>query len=240
MRRRTAGGGATRYVRDVADWVQAQALSLDPSFRRLPRQQRCREAADFCRALRALRAPGDAITFWYSMLRPDAQVLAWRLAGTPEALEEASAAALSAGMGRWLTPRHGFWGRLGVSPYVRRERPEVPALFQGERRRHLVVYPFSKTVDWYLLQPEDRRRLMANHIQVGHAHPRISQLLAYSYGVDDQEFLIAYEMDDLADFSDLVRDLRSTEARRFTALDTPVLTGTHRPPEEILRLLGAT
>lgn len=219
----------------MADWVQAQSLALDPSFRRLPRERRCEEAAAFCRAQRA--AVGTR-TVWYSMLRPDAQALTWRLADSPEALEEASAAVLSVGLGRWLSPVHGFWGRLGASPYVQRHRPEVPPLFDGERRRHLVVYPFSKTPEWYLLDPEERRRLMADHIRVGHAHPSISQLLAYSYGLDDQEFLIAYEMDDLADFSELVRDLRSTRARPFTALDTPVLTGTHRPPEEIVRLLG--
>lgn len=220
----------------VAEWVQAQSLALDPSFRRLPREQRCEAAAAFCRAQ---RAPSGTCTAWYSMLRSDAQVLTWRLAETSEDLEEASAGVLSIGLGRWLTPRHSFWGRLAASPYVRRERPAVPPLFAGERLRHLVVYPFSKTAEWYLLDADERRRLMADHIRVGHAHTSISQLLAYSYGLDDQEFLIAYEMDDLADFSDLVRDLRSTEARRYTALDTPVLTGSHRQPEDIARLLGA-
>jgi chlorite dismutase len=220
----------------VADWVQAQALAVDPGWRRLSYEQRCDDAADFRRAVGSER---EARTSWYSMLRPDAQILVWRLAGSPEALEEASARALNTSLGRWLVPRHSFWGRLGDSPYVRREHPEVPPLFSGERRRHLVVYPFSKTGEWYLLDADQRRRLMADHIRVGRSHPAVRQLLAYCFGIDDQEFLVAYETDDLADFSELVRELRATEARRFTAMDTPVLTGTHRPIEELLHLLGA-
>jgi chlorite dismutase len=75
---------------------------------------------------------------------------------------------------------------------------------------------------------------------VGHGYPEVRQLLANSFGLDDMDFLVAYETDDLSKFSELVRALRGTESRRSTVRDTPILTGIHRPIEEITQLLGAT
>jgi len=76
-------------------------------------------------------------------------------------------------------------------------------------------------------------------MRVGHSHPEVRQLLANSFGIDDMDFLVAYETDDLANFSELVRSLRETESRRSTVRDTPILTGIHRPIREIATLLGA-
>jgi chlorite dismutase len=75
-------------------------------------------------------------------------------------------------------------------------------------------------------------------MKVGHAYQQVRQLLAYSFGLDDQEFIVAYETDELVIFQDLVRDLRETESRRSTVRDTPIITGIHRPLGEILGLLS--
>ena len=79
---------------------------------------------------------------------------------------------------------------------------------------------------------------MGEHIKVGRAYPNISQILLYSTGLGDQEFIVGYETESLAEFQDLVTDLRSTEARRHTLQDTPIFTCVHRSPERILDLLG--
>jgi chlorite dismutase len=129
-------------------------------------------------------------------------------------------------------------GLVRPSAYVKERTEQEQAMFSGARSRYLIVYPFVKTTDWYLLPEEERRRQMAEHIKVGRRYPMIQQLLAYSYGLDDQEFIVAYETDDLAAFQDLVRDLRATEGRRATVRDTPQLVGVHRPLEEILGLIG--
>ena len=73
-------------------------------------------------------------------------------------------------------------------------------MFVGERSRYLIVYPFVKSTEWYLLPEEDRRRQMAEHIRIGRQYPQVQQLLAYSFGLDDQEFIVAYETDDLPAF----------------------------------------
>jgi chlorite dismutase len=134
---------------------------------------------------------------------------------------------------------HSFVGLLQGSPYVRRDAPAEPALFSGDRREYLVVYPFTKSADWYLTPREVRQGIMNEHMRVGHAYPQVDQLLANSFGLGDHDFLVAYETDDLAAFSALVRDLRGTEGRRSVLADSPILVGVHRPLPELMRMLGA-
>jgi chlorite dismutase len=80
---------------------------------------------------------------------------------------------------------------------------------------------------------------MNEHMRVGHDYPMIRQALAYSFGLDSQDFVVAYETDDLVAFGDLVRALRATESRRSTVNDTPILLGVHHSMDDILGLLGA-
>ena len=219
-------------------YVQALVLGLDPAWRRLPDRERCEDAAAFCRAV---ERTGDVTTFTYSTigLHPGAELVLWRLAGSLEQLEEAAAAALKAGIGRSLRVVHSLLGIIQPSQYVKRPTEQEQSLFTGARSRYLVVYPFTKSADWYLLGQAARQGIMNEHMRVGHEYPQIRQLLAYSFGIDDQDFLVAYETDDLAAFGNLVRDLRGTESRRSTVRDTPILTCVHRPLAEIMGLLGA-
>jgi chlorite dismutase len=156
-----------------------------------------------------------------------------------EALEETAARALSCGLGRWMSISLSLIGLTRPSQYVRRPTSQEQSLFTGERSRYLVVYPFVKSVEWYLSPLEERKQVMAGHMRIGHGYPQIRQLLAYSFGLDDQEFVVAYETDDLVAFQDLVRDLRETESRRSTVRDTPIVTGIHRPLEDVVGLLTA-
>ena len=129
-------------------------------------------------------------------------------------------------------------GIIRPSQYVKRPTTQEQSLFEGKRSRYLVVYPFSKSIEWYLTPAEDRQRVMSGHMKVGHKYPQVRQLLAYSFGLDDQEFIVAYETDDLVAFQDLVRELRETESRRATIQDTPIITAIKRPLGEILTALS--
>jgi chlorite dismutase len=219
-------------------YVHALALGLDPTWRRLTRDERCHTAEEFCAAV---TAPSEVTMFTYSMigLRAGVDLLLWSISPSLDALEEKSARALRAGMGAWMTARHSFLGMIKPSQYVKRPTHQEQSLFSGERSAYLIVYPFTKSTDWYLLTQEERQRVMNGHMKVGHRYQQVRQLLAYSFGVDDMDFLVAYETDDLPAFGELVRELRGTESRRSTVRDTPILTGIHRPIDEITRLLGA-
>jgi chlorite dismutase len=219
-------------------YVQAMALGLDLAWRRLPPDDRRTTFSAFATALES----GEAVkTFTYSTigLKPGVDLLVWRLGASLEALEESSAAMLRCGAGTWMQVRHSFVGLIQPSQYVKRPTAQEQSLFSGERSRYLIVYPFTKSTDWYLLDRETRQKVMNEHMRVGHGYPQVRQLLANSFGLDDQDFLVAYETDDLPAFSELVRALRSTESRRSTVRDTPILAGIHREPRELAALLGA-
>jgi chlorite dismutase len=221
-------------------YVQALALGLDPTWRRRSAAERHDDGCGFAEAMRA--AEGDGVRgYTYSSigLEPGVDILIWRMAPTIDALEAAAAATLRGGLGAWLTARASLIGRVGPSQYVKRPTEQEQSLFAGERSRYLVVYPFIKSTDWYLLSKEARQGIMNEHMRVGHSYPMVRQALAYSFGIDSQDFVVAYETDDLAAFGDLVRELRGTESRRSTISDSPILLGIHRSIEEILGLLGA-
>jgi chlorite dismutase len=222
-----------------ARFVHALALGLDPAWRRLPATQRCESAEELAASV---SQDSQVVTHCYSMvgLQPGADLLLWSLGPSLESLEERAAMALRSGMGTWLSVKESFLGVIQPSQYVKKPTPQEQSLFTGERSRYLIVYPFTKSTDWYLLGKEARQGIMNEHMRVGHEYPEVRQLLANSFGVDDMDFLVAYETDDLPKFGELVRALRETESRRSTVRDTPILTGIHRPIEEITALLGAT
>lgn len=109
--------------------------------------------------------------------------------------------------------------------------PEAP-------HRYLVVYPFTKTIEWHLMAYDERRAIMKAHVDVGRKHSeKISQMLLYSYGIDDHEFIVSYQMDDLEAFQTLVMDMRETESRRHTKNDLPIFTCVHMPLKETLEMV---
>jgi chlorite dismutase len=219
-------------------FVHAWLLRLNPSWRREPAEQRRADVDAFCAA--AGRAERQLLQHSYSTvgLRAEGDLLLWRMSESLEAVEESAGDLLAAGIGRWMTPALSMIGLTRPSQYVKRPTTQEQSLFSGERSRYLVVYPFTKSVEWYLTSAEERQEVMKGHMRVGHAYPQVRQLLAYSFGLDDQEFIVAYETDDLVAFQDLVRDLRATESRRSTVRDTPIVTGIRRPLGEILSLLS--
>jgi chlorite dismutase len=100
------------------------------------------------------------------------------------------------------------------------------------------VYPFAKTAEWYQMSRDARQGMMNEHIRVGHEFDDVRQVLAYTTGLDDQEFIVAYETDRLERHQDLVIALRATEGRRYTLRDTPIFTAVHRTLDDALHLLG--
>jgi chlorite dismutase len=219
-------------------FVHAWLLRLEPAWRRLDAGERRADVDAFCAA--AGRAEHRLLQLSYSTvgLRAEGELLLWRMADSIEDVEQTAADLLSAGVGRWMTPSLSMVGMTRPSQYVKRPTAQEQSLFSGERSKYLVVYPFTKSTEWYLTSAEERQEVMRGHMRVGHAYPQVRQLLAYSFGLDDQEFIVAYETDDLVAFQDLVRELRATESRRSTVRDTPIVTGIHRPLGEILSLLS--
>lgn len=127
-----------------------------------------------------------------------------------------------------------LWGFTRPSQYTKtRSRQEMSA-DESKRMPYLIVYPFVKTTEWYVKDRDERQKMMAEHIKVGKRYADIKQLLLYSFGLQDQEFVVVYETEDLRSFSDLVNALRATEARLYTERDSPLHLGIYQPTKQDL------
>lgn len=196
-----------------------------------------RRATVFADLVAHARETAVVHSYQLTPMEADADILVWSATSaegpeTPHAFFREMARTLSP-FRRFVRPRRALWGFTRRSRYskaksAREIDPLVPA-----RSSYLVTYPFTKTVDWYLLDAETRQAMMNEHIRVGKRYRGVSQLLLYSVGLQDHEFVVVYETDDLSAFSELVRELRATEARRFTKRDTPVHTAVLCPPDEL-------
>jgi chlorite dismutase len=210
------------------------AFAFEPVFWALPEDERAKIAGEW---RKALGGAAEASHLYQTFgTRTDSDVLLW---STVSAENDSDAADFFAKFTSAMGPYREFvtmidvlWGLTRPSQYARgtSEREIDP---MGERTlQYLIVYPFVKTHEWYQMPPEERRRMMTSHIRVGKTHQGIDQLLLYSTGLQDQEFVVAYESDDLAAFSLLVSELRMTEARLYTERDTPVHVGMYVGPDE--------
>lgn len=194
----------------------------------------------------AERLRGAADVAWFYQVAPfetTGDFLVWTASrlvdlGTPAAFARNVAEAVMPARG-WLSATDVLWGLTRPSQYSRAKSQQEIDPFADERERYLVIYPFTKTVDWYLLGRDSRQGMMNEHIRLGKQYREISQLLLYSFGLQDQEFVVAYEMEDLALFSDLVYELRDTDARKYTLGDTPLHAGVLAEPDELAKLFAA-
>lgn len=220
----------------MEQFVDFLVLGAGPEWRRLGEGERRRGREEFAAELGSRKV--RAFSYSVTGLREGADLMLWLRADSPDSLQRRVSSLLLTGLGRHLEVTQVLFGMVRESVYVRRQDAQEQAMGSEDRRKYLIVYPFTKTTEWYLLPKEERQRMMNDHISVGKRFDTVRQLLAYSYGLGDQEFIVSYETDSLEDFQDLVKALRETEVRKYTLRDTPLIVGVHRPIGEALKLLG--
>lgn len=173
--------------------------------------------------------------------RADTDFLLWQIAETPEPFQALATAIRNSAMGGYLTLDHSYLSQTKRSIYEIRggdEQPEERLIIDPSEARYLYVYPFTKTRAWYQLSPQARQGMMDEHITIGKKYPSIRLNTTYSYGIDDYEFVVAFETDEPADFLDLVQELRESTASLYTLLDTPLYACTNLALDEVLDTLG--
>lgn len=159
---------------------------------------------------------------------------------TLEPFQGLVAAVLATRLGRYLEIPYSYLAMTRQSHYTRSHKQpgqEDESLIP-DRAKYMFVYPFVKMRSWYGLPFAERQRIMGEHFKVGRKHPRIKINTGYSFGLDDQEFVLAFEGDDPGEFLTLVEELRSTEASKYTELETPIFTCVRSDAVQLLRLLG--
>lgn len=222
----------------ASQFVQYLFLKVDSQWRRLDEATRAAGRAQFANVI-ATAAP-SITTHAYSTLglKSGAQLLLWWKAADAATVQDTLGELLATGLGRYCEIAHSLWGLTRPSIYTKRRTTQEHALDEETRLRYLVVYPFTKTIEWYLMSRDARQGMMNEHMRIGHDFGDVRQVLLYTTGLDDHEFIVAYETETLERHQDLVIALRSTEARRYTLRDTPIFTAVHRPIGDALALLG--
>lgn len=202
------------------------------------------QRADFFPAFQMDLGKAIRCTNFYqvSPLQADSDLLVWSAAPLESETDEANFFSTLAGAVNarrpLVQPVSALWGYTRPSVYAHAPSPQEIDPFAAQRQTYLVLYPFVKTVQWYLLGKDTRQGMMNEHIRIGHQYPEIKQLLLYSFGVQDQEFVVVYETENLYRFSALVNELRGSDVREYTQRDTPTFTGIWRAPAELGGLFG--
>jgi chlorite dismutase len=201
-------------------FVKYTFLKLDPAWRRLDGELRAEHKREFIAAC-ADFADGHLLqSFSLVGTRGDAELLLISEAENLDRIHEFHVVLAQSGLMKWASTPYSFLGMRKSSEYSEDERL-TPRGFRG---KYVFVYPFVKSREWYRLPGEERWRIMQEHIAVGREYPGVDNHTTYSFGLDDQEFVVAFDTDDVGTFLDLVQRLRGTEASRYTVRDTPSFT----------------
>ena len=201
-------------------FVKYTFLKVDPAWRRLPGAERAEGKREFIAACEDFGADHLLQSFSLIGTRGDCDLMLVSEAENLDRIHEFHVVLGQSGLMKWSSMPYSFLGLRKTSEYSDEQRT-IPRAFRG---RYLFVYPFVKTRAWYGLSADERWRIMQDHIRVGREYPTVDNHTTYSFGLDDQEFVVAFDTDDASAFLDLVQRLRTTEASAFTQRDTPSFT----------------
>ena len=203
-------------------FVKFTFLKLDPAWRRLDADDRARDKREFAAACNDFAE--DHFLRSYSLVgtRGDADLMLRVASPRLEPIHELHVLLNQSGLMRYAEISHSYLAMTKESVYSDEPQPLAPR--EGSERRYLIVYPMWKRRDWYGLPDEERMRIMRSHIEVGRRYGSIEINTAYSFGLDDQEFVVSFNADDPGEFLDLVQELRGTESSAYTLSETPIFT----------------
>ena len=230
------------------DFVKHSFFKVSSEWRRLPPGEREHSKNQFAEVVAEF---SDRIAIGsYSLVgtRGDVDFMLWKISPDLEPINDLLVQLNRTQLGGFLETPHSYLSMTRRSPYVDDHQHQAHQAHQAHEgssttmrilgRKYLFIYPFVKTHDWYQLPKEERQRLMNEHFVIGHRYPEVKISTAYSFGLDDQEFVLGFETDEASRFLDLVEELRGSEVRPYTLRDTPIFTCVNKPLRACLDDLG--
>ncbi|MDE3225970.1 MAG: chlorite dismutase family protein, partial [Nitrospirota bacterium] len=210
--------------------------------RRLPEEERTRGKQEFARVVEEYAGKVIVIPYTLVGIRGDCDFMLWRIGYELELFQEMMSKLLTTGVGKYMSTPYSYLSMTKRSIYVDHHVHEGQESKRLQvipgKSKYIFVYPFVKTREWYLLTKAARQGMMDEHIEIGHRYPSVKLNTTYSFGLDDQEFVVAFESDKPEDFLDLVMELRLAEASRYTERDTPIFSCIMKSLKEMLDTLG--
>jgi chlorite dismutase len=231
----------TKEVR--RQYVNFCFYKLDPAYRRLPKEEQEKGKKEFLEVLEEFDSNDKMILVSYTMvgIRADADIMLWRISYEMETFQKMTTRLYQTGLGKYLTIVNSYLSMTKRSMYMDMFNPEHEEdrthIIPG-KAKYLFIYPFVKKREWYLLTKHTRQGIMDEHIYIGNKYPSVKLNTTYCFGIDDYEFVVAFESDYPQDFLDLVMDLRETQGSEYTEKDTPIYTCVAVSLEDALNSLG--
>ncbi|MGP3929898.1 hydrogen peroxide-dependent heme synthase [Nonomuraea sp. KM88] len=167
--------------------------------------------------------------------RADADYMFWWHAPTPEDLQDVYARFRRTTLGRHSRP---VWSAMALHRPAEFNKSHIPAfLAEEEPRAYVSVYPFVRSYEWYLLEDSERRAMLAEHGRMARDYPDVRANTVACFSLNDYEWMLAFEADELHRIVDLMRTLRGAQARRHTRVEIPFYTGARKPVQELVAAL---
>jgi chlorite dismutase len=210
---------------------------VDPKWRWLNEIGKDESSREFLELLKAANTKMKVRTYSTIGLRHDSEFMIWTVSSSLENIQIFTSKIYSTIFGKYVEPTNTFLSLTRKSIYSN----QVKLGFESDddaQLRYVVVYPFIKSREWYLLPFEKRKQLMDEHIKVGRKYPEIRLNTTYSFGIGDQDFMLAFETADLSKFQDLIMDLRETQVSRYILKDIPMIPCVLKNMDEIIKSLG--
>src|SRR5437868_5756274 len=223
-------------VAEAGQYVAYAFFKVDPAWRRLPVEERVAGKEAFADVVESWAERFTHLRAYSTVgVRPDCDFFLWKITERYLDLEELGAELNGTPLAGWVGTPYSYLATTKASQYTSARKPRkiVP-----KGSPYLVVYPFVKVRPWYSLSVDERQRAMDEHIRIGREEfPGIQNHTTYSFGIDDQELMTAFECEEPADFMHLMLRLRDSEASRYTERDTPNFVGQHVPVRAALDAL---
>jgi chlorite dismutase len=211
-------------------------FKVDPKWRWLNEIGKEEAAKEFASLVEVANTKIKARTYSTLGLREDSDLMLWMISDSIEKTQVMTSKIYSTVLGKYLVPSYVFLSTARSSVYS--SKVTAGFMTDEEPMKYCIVYPFVKSREWYLMPFEERKKMMEEHILVGRKFPKIRLNTTYSFGLDDQDFMLAFETMDLMEFQDLIIQLRETKVSKYVVRDTPMIVCVYKGVEDIIKSLG--
>jgi len=219
-----------------AAFLNFSFFKVDPKWRWLNEIGKDEAAKEFANLIEVANTKIKVRVYSTLGLREDADLMLWMISDSMEKTQVMTSKVYSTVVGKYLTQSYVFLSAARPSVYSSKLTPGF--MTDAQPMKYCIVYPFVKSREWYLLPFEERKKMMDEHIKVGKKFPQVRLNTTSSFGLDDQDFMLAFETEDLMAFQELIMQLRETKVSKYVVRDTPMIVCVYKGVEDIIKSLG--
>jgi chlorite dismutase len=230
------GEGEEKIITTTTTFLNFSFFKVDPKWRWLNEIGKEEASKEFSSLIEVANTKMKVRSYSTLGLRDDAEFMLWMVSNSLEKTQLLYSKIYSTIFGKYIEPSQIYLSVFRPSIYSNKVIPGF--MTDNQPMKYVIVYPFVKSREWYLLPFEQREKMMEEHIKVGRRFPQVRLNTSYSFGLDDQDFMLAFETNDLMDFQDLIVQLRETQVSKYVVKDTPMIVCVYKNVIDIIRSLG--